>query len=234
MENDKRYIRYQIVDYTIMKIAIIGGTGKIGEGYACRWAPNHEILLGSREIEKANEAAFRYECQLEKCGLKGNINGATNTEAAENAEVVVLSLPYEGVIPILEDLKDHLSDQIVISLVVPMKKNKWFKYTPPSQGSAAVMIQDMLPGSVKIVSAYHNISFRKLCDLNLVLDNDVVVCSDYDDARKVVMDLTREIRNLRPLDGGPLESSYMIEALTPFLLNLSIRNGLSDLGVKFV
>ena len=48
------------------------------------------------------------------------------------------------------------------------------------------------------------------------------------------MDLTREIKSLRPLDGGGLGSSYMIESLTPFLINLAIRNGLSDLGVKFV
>ncbi|HLB70661.1 MAG TPA: hypothetical protein VJJ51_06410 [Candidatus Methanoperedens sp.] len=47
-------------------------------------------------------------------------------------------------------------------------------------------------------------------------------------------DLTREIRSVRPLDGGLLKESRMIESLTPFLINMASRNGLSDLGVKFV
>lgn len=53
-------------------------------------------------------------------------------------------------------------------------------------------------------------------------------------AKKAVMDLTREIRSVRPLDGGALCESHMIESLTPFLINMAMRNGLSDLGVKFV
>jgi NADPH-dependent F420 reductase len=115
-----------------------------------------------------------------------------------------------------------------------MKKNKWFEYTPPKQGSAALEIQEILPKTVKVVSSYHNVSARKLANLELSLNYDVVVCGDDDKAKRAVMELTHEIKNLRPLDGGGLSSSYMIESLTPFLINLAIRNGLSDLGVKFV
>jgi NADPH-dependent F420 reductase len=143
-------------------------------------------------------------------------------------------VPYQGVVLLLEKLSPLFRDQIVISLVVPMKKNKWFEFTPPKQGSAALEIQEILPRSVKVVSAYHNISARKLANIELSLDLDVVVCGDDDAAKRTVMELTREIKNLRPLDGGGLASSYMIESLTPFLINLAIRNKLSDLGVKFV
>jgi alkylation response protein AidB-like acyl-CoA dehydrogenase len=34
-----------------------------------------------------------------------------------------------------------------------MRKNKWFEFIPPKQGSAALEIQEILPGSVKVVSA---------------------------------------------------------------------------------
>lgn len=61
-----------------------------------------------------------------------------------------------------------------------------------------------------------------------------MVCGNDAVAKLVVMNLTREIRSVRPLDGGPLKESRMIESLTPFLINMAIRNGLSDLGVKFV
>lgn len=218
-----------------MKIAILGGTGSIGEGFALRWAEKHDILLCSREIDKAVKTAEEYTSTLlDKRLLCCGITGCKNETAIGDADVVVLSVPYGGVVPLLKSLKPFFKDQIVISLVVPMKKNKWFEYTPPEQGSAALEIKDILPESVKVVSAYHNISAKKLANLDLNLDYDVVVCGDDEDAKKTIMELTREIKNLHPLDGGGLASSYMIESLTPFLINLAIRNGLSDLGVKFV
>jgi len=216
-----------------MKIAMLGGTGRIAEGLACRLALKHEIYIGSRDIEKAKESADSYACRLTDRRLECDIEGLTNKEAVEIADVVVLSVPYEAALNLIERLRPVLKKQIVISLVVPMKKNRWFEYTPPEEGCAALRIQRMLPG-IKVVSAYHNLSYKKLCNLDLEIEGDVVVCSDHEDAKQVVMDLTREIRSVRPLDGGPLKESRMIESLTPFLINMAIRNGLSDLGVKFV
>ncbi len=218
-----------------MKIAILGGTGSIGEGFALRWAGKHDILICSREVDRAVKAAGEYAGTLLNKGLLCcGITGCTNEAGIKDVDVVVLSVPYQGVIPLLKSLRHYFKDQIVISLVVPMKKNKWFEYTPPKQGSAALEIKDVLPESVKIVSAYHNISAKKLANLDQVLDYDVVVCGDDEGAKRTVMELTREIKNLHPLDGGGLAASNMIESLTPFLINLAIRNGLSDLGVKFV
>jgi NADPH-dependent F420 reductase len=218
-----------------MKIAILGGTGSIGEGFALRWAEKHEILVCSREIERAINVASDYKNILSNKGIQCcGITGCGNETAIKEADVVVLSVPYQGVVSLLEKLSPLFKNQIVISLVVPMTKNKWFEYTPPKQGSAALEIQEILPKTVKVVSSYHNVSARKLANIELNLDYDVVVCGDDDGAKKTVMELTHEIKNLRPLDGGGLASSYMIESLTPFLINLAIRNRLSDLGVKFV
>lgn len=218
-----------------MKIAILGGTGSIGEGFALRWAGKHDILVCSREIDKAVNAAEEYTNILLYRGMHCcGITGCGNEKAIGEADVVVLSVPYKGVISLLKKLLPCFKDQIVISLVVPMTKNGLFKYTPPAQGSAALEIQEILPKTVKVVSSYHNVSARKLAKLELSLDYDVVVCGDDENAKQTVMELTREIKSLRPLDGGGLASSYMIESLTPFLINLAIRNGLSDLGVKFV
>lgn len=218
-----------------MKIAILGGTGSIGKGLALRWSIKHEIVVCSRELDKAIKAAGECSTLLSDKGLFcSGISGSTNETGIKDVEVVVLSVPYQGIVPLLKTLTPCFSDQIVISLVVPMKKNRWFEYTPPKQGSAALEIQEALPKSVKVVSAYHNVPAKKLANLEIALDYDVVVCGDDDGVKGTVMELTREINNLRPLDGGGLASSYMIESLTPFLINLAIRNGLSDLGVKFV
>ncbi len=218
-----------------MKIAIIGGTGSIGEGFALRWSGKHDIMVCSREEEKAEKAAIDYRNMLSDKGMSCcGMLGCTNDAGIRDAEVVVLSVPYQGVIQLLQNMKSSFNDQIVISLVVPMKKNHWFEFTPPKQGSAALEIRDILPKRVKVVSAYHNVSAKKLANLELRLDYDVVVCGDDEDAKRTVMNLTRDIKTLHPLDGGDLSFSYMIESLTPFLINLAIRNGFSDLGVKFV
>ncbi len=218
-----------------MKIAILGGTGSIGEGFALRWSEKHDVMVCSRESDKATKAADEYKDRLTNKGLSCcGLGGCTNDLGIRDADVVVLSVPYNGVIALLKSLLPHFNSQIVISLVVPMKKNKWFEYTPPKQGSAALEIRDVLPKTVKIVSAYHNISAKKLANLELRLDYDVVVCGDDEEAKRTVMKLTEDIKTLHPLDGGGLSSSYMIESLTPFLINLAIRNGFSDLGVKFV
>ena len=218
-----------------MKIAILGGTGSIGEVFALRWAGKHNILVCSRELDKAVNSADEYKNILSVRGMECcSMTGCSNENAIEGADIVILSVPYQGVVTLLKALNPYFQDQIVISLVVPMKKNKFFKYMPPKQGSAALEIRDILPKTVKVVSSYHNISAKKLAKLDMDLDYDVVVCGDDDNAKHTVMELTHEIKSLRPLDGGGLASSYMIESLTPFLINLATRNGLSDLGVKFV
>lgn len=217
-----------------MKIAILGGTGSIGEGFALRWAANHEIMVCSREADKAEKAADEYKERLSNKGVSCSyLGGRTNEMGIRDVDVVVLSVPYNGVTTLLKSLLPHFNDQIVISLVVPMKKNKLFEYTPPKQGSAALEIRDVLPKTVKVVSAFHNVSAKKLANPDITLDYDIVVCGDDEAAKRKVMELTSEIKSLRPLDGGGLESSYMNESLTPFLINLAIRNHLSDLGLKF-
>jgi len=117
-----------------MKIAILGGTGSIGEGFALRWAEKHEILVCSREIERAVNVACDYRNILSNKGIHGcEITGCGNEAAIKEADVVVLSVPYQGVVSLLEKLSPLFKDQIVISLVVPMKKNKWFEFTPQNR-----------------------------------------------------------------------------------------------------
>ena len=114
-----------------------------------------------------------------------------------------------------------------------MKKMKQLEYTPPVEGCGASHVRSMVKSSaVKIVSAFQNVSYNKLSNVEMCIECDVMVCGDDEDAKKIVMNLAREIRNLRPLDGGPLCESRNVEFLTPFLINIARRNGLSDLGIK--
>ena len=43
-----------------MKVGIIGGTGGMGKGFAVRWCKDHNVLIGSRDAERANTSAQEY------------------------------------------------------------------------------------------------------------------------------------------------------------------------------
>lgn len=220
-----------------MIIAIIGGTGNIGEGLAIRWAQKNEIIIGSRNPEKAVEAAKRYLSEMQNCGLntsKVEIRGMNNQDAANVSDLIVLAVPYKHVFKTLEPLYNELENKILVTPVVPMKKvGDHFEYTPPKQGSAALAIKETVPESTKIVSVYHNIPSCKLKDTSCDLGYDAVICTDDEEAKQIIIDLTKEMNCLRPLYGGPLEVSNTVESITPLLLNLALMNNLKDLGVNF-
>ena len=217
-----------------MKIAILGGTGSIGEGLALRWAPKHEVFVGSRKLEKAQAASDEYRKILEESGDTCTITGCVNPDAVDQCDVVVLSVPYEHVSSTIETIKPYLRDQIIISIVVPMKKEGHFLYTPPDSGCAAMEIQSLMPEGVKLVSAFHNVSAKKLTDIKQKLDMDVFICGDHEEANKVVVDLVKDIPDLNPMMAGPLEVSCMVESITPLLVNLAIFNKKKHLGIRSV
>lgn len=215
-----------------MKIALVGGTGDIGMGFALRFAPAHEIIIGSRKADKAVESARDL---LTKTNGQGKIWGTDNGSAIKAGEVVVLCIPYEHLVSVTTDLKDSYSDQLVISPVVPMAyTGKYFSFTPPAEGSAAMQARALLPEKVRLVSAFHTICAAALQDRERVLQGDVMICGDDKDAKDLASGLVREVKSLRPLDAGPLQASSMIESLTPMLLNIARRNKIKDAGIKIV
>ncbi len=214
-----------------MKIALVGGTGDIGTGFAVRWAANHEIIIGSRKADKAKESAA---AALALLGGKGNVWGTDNGSAIAAAEVVVLCVPYEHLVFVTSDLKASYTGQLVISPVVPMSYNgKFFEFTPPAEGSAAMQAKSSLPG-LRIVSAFHTICAAALQALGRELKADVFICGDEPEAIDLVAGLVQEIRSLRPLKAGPLAASALVESLTPMLLNVARRNKIKDAGITVV
>ncbi len=218
-----------------MRIALLGGTGDVAEGLVLRWSKiGHEIFIGSRSDEKAKGIASEYREVLSKLGVGSRIEGMVNAEAARAAEVVVVSIPFEHAASTVRQIRDSFTSQIVISPVVPMvKKGKVFVYSPPPQGSAALEIKEALPETVKLVSAYHSLPAKALREIDHVLNYDVVICGDDKDSKDVVKRITEDIADLKALDAGPLESSMMIEAVTPLIINLNMRYK-QEFSLKFV
>ena len=215
-----------------MKIALVGGTGDIGTGFAVRWGQKHEIIIGSRNVDKAKESAAAVLQLLEGVG---NVQGTENASAVAAADVVVLCVPYEHLASVTTGLLDSYRSQIVISPVVPMIYNgKFFQYQPPAEGSAALQARMLLPKGVRVVSAFHTICAAALQDIKRVMKADVFVCGDDAEAMEIAVGLAGEIKSLRPLNAGPLAVSSMVESLTPFLLNVARKNKIKNAGITVV
>ncbi len=51
----------------------------------------------------------------------------------------------------------------------------------------------------------------------------MLVCSDYEEAKSVTMDLVGRMRGLRALDAGSLNQAAAIEAFTAVCITLNMR-----------
>ncbi|AHG02718.1 NADPH-dependent F420 reductase [Halobacterium sp. DL1] len=221
-----------------MRIALLGGTGDIGEALALRWAyhTDHEVVIGSRDPEKARAKAEGYETELDSRGVEKKITGFENAMAADRADVVVLAVPAYHVADLVHEIADRLDDDtLLVSPAVGMKKREGgFGYNPPEAGSVTRLVVDAAPDEVAVVGAFHNLSADRVANLDVELDLDTLVVGDDGDAKRNVADLASGIEGLRALDAGPLANAAEVESLTPLLINLAINNeGLHDVGVKF-
>jgi len=229
-----------------VRIGIIGGTGNMGRGLAIRWILKHDILIGSRSIEKARQIAEEQENIARgfyQTEIKGSIRGELNSDAVKESEIVVVALPSSVIIQTMKDLAKWLHpSQVVLSTVVSMKKVKrLFSYTPlPSEEmrkhkdkSAAEVIQEIVKPT-PVVSAFQTVPATYLNNIDSMMNIDVLIASDSDRAIDRVSRLVSDIPNLRPLRVGPLVNSKLIESLTPLLLNAAILNNLKEPSIRVV
>ena len=223
-----------------MNIGIIGGTGGMGKGFAFRWCKNHDIIIGSRDAERAASTATEYTTQANEAydKINGTITGKDNLSVARESQILVLSIPYDNIDSICSQVLPEVSDDcIVISPIVPMTKT--------DTGFECVAIKDNKPFShqtvekhmkdkTKLVSAFHVISEKKLINPTLALDYDIFVAGDSKESVEVVNGLINEIEGLRPIYLGPGTLAYLVEMCTPLLLNAMIRNKMKNPGIKIV
>jgi len=223
-----------------MKIGIIGGTGGMGKGFAFRWCKNHDVMIGSRDAERAISTAGEYTTKaIEAYGqINGTITGKDNISVAKESQILVLSIPYENIDSICSQILPEVSDEcVVVSPIVPMTKT--------DTGFECVAIKENKPFShqtvekhmkdkTKLVSAFHVISEKKLINPTLILDYDIFVAGDGKESVEVVNGLINEIEGLRPIYLGPGALAYLVEMSTPLLLNAMIRNKMKNPGIKII
>jgi NADPH-dependent F420 reductase len=221
-----------------MKIGIVGGTGGMGEGFAMRWCVKHDVIVGSREAQKAKEAAANYMNAVKQAygNIAGSITGDDNISLAKNSDVLILSIPYE----FIEDTCGRLAsevrqDCIIVSPIVPMTRTDsgfvYISFEQKKKTAGEWVAEKMAPRS-RVVSAFHTISEMKLKNVTLSLDADTFICGDDPNVVAKLSELASEVTGLRPVYLGPLSLTYQAEVLTPMLLNAAKRNKMKNPGVK--
>jgi NADPH-dependent F420 reductase len=204
-------------------IPIIGGSGAFGYGLAVRWArAGEEVVIGSRKLERATEAAERVAAAAH--GAK--VEGLENADAAKRGPVVFLTVPFRAQSETLTNLKGALSaEQILVDCTVPLAAAVSGKATRTLgvwQGSAAEQAQEMAPDGVTVISALHSMSAAALAEGD-PMEEDVLVCGDRRADKARVARLIERIEGLRAVNAGPLEMARIAEALTAMLIAINSR-----------
>jgi 8-hydroxy-5-deazaflavin:NADPH oxidoreductase len=204
-----------------MKVAVIGGTGRMGRAIAKQLSRENQVVIGSRDPSRAREAAL---------GTWGG-TGDDYRGAARQTEASVLAIPYPALGQV-SALKDVLSDKLVVSAVNPLKAEGGLLRYALEKGSAAEEIAGLLPRS-HVATAFNNVS-SFFFEREEVAPMDILVAADSRDTYEWAARLVRTVPNLRPLYAGPLSQAEVIERITPLVLNLATLNGTGSLSTRFV
>ena len=114
-------------------------------------------MIGSRDAAKARE------CAAELSGRLGGktIAGDGNRQAAEAAEIAILTVPYAVQQATVDDVRNEIAGKILIDATVPLVPPKVSVVQLPDGQSAVVKIQQLL-GETRVVSAFQNVSAQHL------------------------------------------------------------------------
>lgn len=207
-------------------IAIVGGTGPQGRGLGLRFAlAGHAVVLGSRDAERATQAAAELEAKAAERGLAlaGRLTGAGNADACAAADTIVVAVPYDAQRATLEPLAEAAAGKVVVNCVNNLAFDAQGPHpVPVPDGSAAQECARLLPAA-RVASAFGNVSATLLLRAPDPVAVDVLVCADDDDARAVAVELAGTISGARGVEAGALRLAGPVEDLTAVLLAVNKR-----------
>jgi NADPH-dependent F420 reductase len=213
-------------ELSALVIGVLGGTGKQGRGLARRLAlAGQTVVIGSRDAGRAAEAAATV-------GAAPQVRGASNEDAAAAADVVIVTVPWDGHRELLASLAGRLAGKIVIDCVSPLGFDSRGAYClPVPEGSAAQQAAAVLPGS-RVVGAFHHVSAVLLLDPDVeALDSDILVLGDDREAADLVRALAELLPGARGVYAGRLRNCGQVEALTANLVAVN-RQHKTHAGVR--
>ena len=175
--------------------------------------------MGSRSAERAERIAAEYPGVEDAAG----ITGGSNLDAAA-AELVIVTVPYDGHAELLSSLAHELAGKIVVDCVNPLGFDSKGPYPlQVAAGSAAQEAAELLPEST-VIAAFHHVSAVLLDDPEVhSFADDVLVLGEDRDAIAVVCELVAAIPGARGIYAGRLRNAGQVEALAANLIAINRR-----------
>ncbi|MCY7304032.1 MAG: NAD(P)-binding domain-containing protein [Thermoleophilia bacterium] len=193
-----------------MKVALIGGTGSFGMALAVRLhEAGYAVVIGSRDAERAQTAAQEL-----------GVTGATNEDAARDADVVVLTTKADGAVETARSLRDAIGRTPVLSVAAELSFSKEGVFPTSESTSIAQRIQDVIDGPV--IAGLHSLAAANLGG-DVAPDEDTLVCGDDADAKAIILELAGKVTSGRAIDAGPLASARALEGMTAVIVNVNKR-----------
>jgi NADPH-dependent F420 reductase len=198
-----------------MNIAIIGAgnVGKALTGSATR--AGHSVTVSSKGGTTARTLA-------EETGARA---AATEREAIEAADVVILAIPYTAVDDVLSQAGAALDGKVVVDATNPIKADHSGLATNGTSG--AEEIQAKVPGA-RVVKAFNTAFAARQADPRVAggLRVDGYVAGDDEDAKATVLGLAEAI-GFNPVDAGGLAMARHLEGMAWLNISLQTKHGWS-------
>lgn len=193
-----------------MKIAILGGTGSFGRALAVRLVSlgEDDVVIGSRDAARAVATAAE---------LGGRATGATNEDAARDADLAVLAVKADAALDTARAIAEALGETPLLSVASAVSFSSGGVRPDPDARSLAERIQDVVHGPV--AAGLHSIAATNLGEAPP--DEDAFVCGDDPRAKELALELASKVVAGRALDAGPLASARSLEGLTAVIINLN-------------
>lgn len=191
--------------YAEMETVAVIGTGDMGDSLGPRFAAlGHKVVYGSRNPERDEVKAL-----VRRTGT--NASAATQMQAAQQAEIVVMAVPWPAMETVAQNLGD-LDGKIIIDVSMPFKQADDGYPAHLLRTSSAEVIQGWNPGA-KVVKAFATMGSQ-------VIDEPmgeggmvtIPVASDHKDAKERVAAIVAGM-GLDPVDFGPLRMAREIETM---------------------
>ena len=175
----------------------------MGRGFATALARQHEVIVGSRDPERARATSSK----------TGAARGATYPEAVADADVVILTVPWEAMNDVLPQLGD-VNGKILVDVSYPYRKRE---RQALGGSSTAEEIQKRLPDA-RVLKGWNHVHARHLTSPEVDgIAASVLVAGDDPEAKDVVFELARDM-GFHPVDVGPLKATRELEQLVGLML----------------
>jgi NADPH-dependent F420 reductase len=180
-----------------VRVAILGGTGKFGTALARRLAPTDDVVIGSRDAERASAAA-----------VEVGVRGASNADAVDGVELVVLAVDASAALDTARALRAAIGTTPVLSVASEL--------TVEGERSLAERIADELDAPV--AAGLHSVAASTIGD-----DQDALVCGDDEHAKGLALELAGRAVVGRAFDAGRLRNARALEGLTGVIVAVNRR-----------